>query len=355
MSNTDGQKSPYEVLEVSEDITRDELKRIWRKLARAHHPDPSSQSDKGARRFKELSKAHDEIIELFAFKDTVQKKEEEVQRARREARPSASNVADFASALGSKRPPPQQTPEPSPPPESSPPPPKAPPRPQPPPPPAPPPPAQPSPRPAAPEPPPPIAPSRPRQPRVVLMPSRWIIGLAVILVAGLTVRFWPGSKANELHQREQVFISSLPSVVLPCHAYKPSVPNGLPVAFAISCPKAGLSYYLPQYEIPSAHLNRVQLGKIFDFLKEESALPNSCSTLGSKNWIISDRPDWGSVTCDSDKLIWCSVYGGVVGVLTPSNSEPLLSTWFRVITGKSPDTRAQDHITPAGPSAGVCA
>lgn len=54
-------KSPYEVLGVSTTATLDEIKKAYRKLAKAHHPDLNPGNKAAEARFKEISHAFDLI------------------------------------------------------------------------------------------------------------------------------------------------------------------------------------------------------------------------------------------------------------------------------------------------------
>jgi molecular chaperone DnaJ len=49
----------YETLGVSQSATPDEIKRAYRRLARAHHPDANSQDPQAEERFKEVSRAYE--------------------------------------------------------------------------------------------------------------------------------------------------------------------------------------------------------------------------------------------------------------------------------------------------------
>ncbi len=53
----DNQCSHYSVLGVETDATRDEIRRAYRRLAKAHHPDVSGDPDSAAR-FREVNEAY---------------------------------------------------------------------------------------------------------------------------------------------------------------------------------------------------------------------------------------------------------------------------------------------------------
>ena len=52
------QKDFYQVLGVSASATQEELKKQYRRLAKAHHPDSNKSDPKAAERFKEISEAY---------------------------------------------------------------------------------------------------------------------------------------------------------------------------------------------------------------------------------------------------------------------------------------------------------
>ena len=54
---SDYQRSHYSVLGVKADATRDEIRRAYRRLAKAHHPDVSGDPDSAAR-FREVNEAY---------------------------------------------------------------------------------------------------------------------------------------------------------------------------------------------------------------------------------------------------------------------------------------------------------
>ena len=51
-------KDFYRVLGVPEKATADEIKKAYRKLAKAHHPDANQGNPKAAERFKEIGEAY---------------------------------------------------------------------------------------------------------------------------------------------------------------------------------------------------------------------------------------------------------------------------------------------------------
>ena len=52
-------KSPYDVLGVAKNASRDEIKKAYRKLARRHHPDANPGDDEAEAKFKEVQAAYD--------------------------------------------------------------------------------------------------------------------------------------------------------------------------------------------------------------------------------------------------------------------------------------------------------
>ena len=57
MPMSDYQRNHYRVLGVEADATRDEIRRAYRRLAKAHHPDVSGDPDSAAR-FREVNEAY---------------------------------------------------------------------------------------------------------------------------------------------------------------------------------------------------------------------------------------------------------------------------------------------------------
>src|ERR671914_2611237 len=69
------EKDYYKVLGVSEDASKDEIKRAYRKLAQKHHPDANKDDDTAEQRFKEISEAHS-----ILSNDEKRKEYDEVRR-----------------------------------------------------------------------------------------------------------------------------------------------------------------------------------------------------------------------------------------------------------------------------------
>src|SRR5262245_32892541 len=57
------QKDLYAVLGVAKGATTDEIKKAYRKLARKHHPDLNPGNKQAEERFKEISVAHDTLVD----------------------------------------------------------------------------------------------------------------------------------------------------------------------------------------------------------------------------------------------------------------------------------------------------
>ena len=52
-------RNPYEVLGVKKDATEDEIRRVYRNLAKRYHPDLNPGNKQAEARFKEISAAYD--------------------------------------------------------------------------------------------------------------------------------------------------------------------------------------------------------------------------------------------------------------------------------------------------------
>src|ERR671919_3178701 len=69
------EKDYYKVLGVSEDASKDEIKRAYRKLAQKHHPDANKDDATTEQRLKEISEAHS-----ILSNDEKRKEYDEVRR-----------------------------------------------------------------------------------------------------------------------------------------------------------------------------------------------------------------------------------------------------------------------------------
>jgi len=58
-----GKRDYYEVLGVSKDTSKDEIKRAYRKLAKKYHPDVAENKTEAAERFKEVSEAYEVLAD----------------------------------------------------------------------------------------------------------------------------------------------------------------------------------------------------------------------------------------------------------------------------------------------------
>ena len=65
---------PYRVLGVQKDATDAEIKRIYRKLARQHHPDRNPDDAAAEERFKAIQAAYDQIGTATARKEYDQQR-----------------------------------------------------------------------------------------------------------------------------------------------------------------------------------------------------------------------------------------------------------------------------------------
>ena len=54
-----GKKDYYDVLGVSKSVSKDDLKKAYRKLAMKYHPDRNPDDSQAAEKFKELSEAYE--------------------------------------------------------------------------------------------------------------------------------------------------------------------------------------------------------------------------------------------------------------------------------------------------------
>ena len=54
-------RDPYEVLGVAKTATQDEIKNVYRKLAKAHHPDLNPGKKEAERKFKEIATAYEQV------------------------------------------------------------------------------------------------------------------------------------------------------------------------------------------------------------------------------------------------------------------------------------------------------
>lgn len=55
----DPKKNYYDILDVSEDVSPDELKKAYRKLAMKYHPDRNKGDKAAEEKFKEINEAND--------------------------------------------------------------------------------------------------------------------------------------------------------------------------------------------------------------------------------------------------------------------------------------------------------
>ena len=60
----------YEILGVSKDATKDEIKSAFRKMARKYHPDVNKAPD-AEEKFKELGKAYETLITITSVQHTT--------------------------------------------------------------------------------------------------------------------------------------------------------------------------------------------------------------------------------------------------------------------------------------------
>ena len=80
-------RSPYEVLGVSEGASQDEVKKAYRKLARKYHPDLNPGDAEAARKMVEINEAYQRIMNPSKF-------------AREDARRATSSPYGSASQPG---------------------------------------------------------------------------------------------------------------------------------------------------------------------------------------------------------------------------------------------------------------
>jgi molecular chaperone DnaJ len=52
-------KDYYKILGVDKNVTKDELKKVYRKLAMEHHPDKNPNNKESEEKFKEIAEAYE--------------------------------------------------------------------------------------------------------------------------------------------------------------------------------------------------------------------------------------------------------------------------------------------------------